>query len=294
MQQLIPRSYPGKIVSHHEFLEPCTSGDLSAVKAALDSNTPDTQIIVSMVTIAAYYKHLKLVEYLTERFPEVDISRRPILAACKTGSKDIVSLFVKKHPSILTVPHFNGTPLTAAIEAGTTLDFLEFLIELGADPNGKATGTTSVLSTAARRTRSVGPSCIEVISLLLQKGARLEKSGVLSSAVQGVSAQKEKVKFLLEQGADPNTDVDGSRAPAPPLHRAVAQGDLELVNMLLEHGADPNMKIWDGRTAFDFNAKSQQDIEDALKVAAGRYDIAIHSNYVQLSKVDLNRNNSSN
>ena len=119
-----------------------------------------------------------------------------------------------------------------------------------------------------------GPSFIEVISFLLRKGARLEKSAALSGAIQSANSH-EKVKFLLGQGADPNTDVDASSTPPPPpppLHTAVARGDLELVNLLLEHGADPNLKAWDDRTAFDFNGKSQQDIEDALKAAAERYN----------------------
>ena len=83
---------------------------------------------------------------------------------------------------------------------------------------------------------------------------------------------KREIKFLLEQGADPNTDVDASTPPPPPLHTAVAGGDLELVNLLLEHGADSNLKAWDDRARFDLNGKSPQDIEDALKAAAKRYN----------------------
>lgn len=271
---------PSNIQANHEFLDPCISGDLSALNAALDGKNPDANIIQAMVAIAAHYEQPGLIEYLTQKFPMVYIGHQPILAACKTGLKDLVSLFVEKNPSILTMPHFVGTPLTAAIGAGTALDFLEFLIDSGADPNGRYCGYTSVLRFAARRTPSVGPSCIEVISLLLRKGARLEKSGALSGAIFSARPRNEKAKFLLEQGADPNTNVDDFRPPPPPLHTAVAHGDLELVNMLLEHGADPNMKAWDGRTAFDFNGKSQQDIGDALNAAAGRYETApfkVHS-----------------
>lgn len=95
-----------------------------------------------------------------------------------------------------------------------------------------------------------------------------------------MNSRNERVKFLLGQGADPNTDVDASTTPPPPLHTAVAGSDLELVNLLLEHGADPNLKAWDDRTAFDFNGKSQQDIEDALKAAAEsitRNSLKVHS-----------------
>jgi len=255
-----------KTTAGHEFLDPCISGDLSAVKAALHGKSPASNIIDEMLTIAAHYEHLELVEYLIQNFSAHRIGHKAIFAACKTGSKDVVSLFLKKDPSILTIPHFVGTPLTAAITAGTPLDFLQFLIDKGADPNGRGSAVGSVLHVAAYHSPS-----IEAISFLLQNGARLEKSAALSGAVQSTRARNEKVKFLLEQGADPNTDVtDSPLFNNPPLHMAVEVGDLELVNMLLEHGADPNIKAWQGRTAFD--CKFRQDIGDALNAATERYD----------------------
>lgn len=104
------------------------------------------------------------------------------------------------------------------------------------------------------------------------KGLDSKKSTALSGTVRSSNSRNEKIKFLLEQGADPNTDVDASTPPPPPLHTAVAGGDLELVNLLLEHGAVSNLKAWDDRAAFNFNGKSPQDIEDAFKAAAERYD----------------------
>jgi len=270
----------GHSTADHEFLDPCVSGDFSALKAALDGKNPDANALDEMLAIAAYYQHLELIDYLFQKFPTASIGYMSILTACKTGSKDIVTRFLEKDPSILKVPHFVGTPLTAAIGANTPLDFLEFLIGSGADLNWKGATHPSVLHFA---TLYSGPSFIEVVSLLLRKGARLEKSAALSGAIQSANSRNEKVKFLLGQGADPNTDVDASDASTlspPPLHTAVAVGDLELVNLLLEHGADPNLKAWDNCTAFDFNGKSQQDIEDALKAAAERYNTqSTHSKF---------------
>ena len=169
----------------------------------------------------------------------------------------------RKSPYILGIPAFDGSPLIAAIGARTSLDFLEFLIDLGADPNISGGAWHSALYFAALRSSS-----IEVISLLLRKGARLEKSAALCGAVGSEKAPHEKVRFLLEQGADPNTDVTGRLPQEPPLHRAVRISDIELVNTLLEHGADPNTKTWSCRTAFDVKRTLRQDIGDALRAAA--------------------------
>ena len=73
----------------------------------------------------------------------------------------------------------------------------------------------SVIHFAALRSPYRDPSFIEVVSLLLRKGARLEKSAALSGAIQSTNSRNENVKFLLGQGADPNTDVDASTPPPP-------------------------------------------------------------------------------
>jgi hypothetical protein len=55
----------------------------------------------------------------------------------------------------------------------------------------------------------------------------------------------ERIKKLLEEGADPNIrDGDGNT----PLHFAASKGCAEVARLLLEHGADPNAQDKNGET----------------------------------------------
>ena len=48
------------------------------------------------------------------------------------------------------------------------------------------------------------------------------------------------MRFLLDQGADPNGVVEGDGSP---LIAAAAHGKLELVQMLIDHGADVSLAV---------------------------------------------------
>ena len=56
----------------------------------------------------------------------------------------------------------------------------------------------------------------------------------------------DSVKFLLDNGADPNIQADDGRTA---LMRAAVNGKLDVVTMLIDHGADSNFENEDGHTA---------------------------------------------
>jgi hypothetical protein len=62
------------------------------------------------------------------------------------------------------------------------------------------------------------------------------------------------VEYLLRYGADPNTNVKGTR----PLHEALEKGNLESVYHLLCHGADPLLYDYSGNMPIDLAEENEE------------------------------------
>jgi hypothetical protein len=76
-------------------------------------------------------------------------------------------------------------------------------------------------------------------------------------------AVRDGIRWLLEQGVDPNIPSNSDKANETPLHRAVSNSwEIEMIALLLRHGADARRRRADGRTAY------------ALAVQGGREDVA--------------------
>ncbi|GFN81375.1 fam83h antisense RNA 1 (head to head) [Plakobranchus ocellatus] len=80
----------------------------------------------------------------------------------------------------------------------------------------------------------------------------------LSEAANGGHAQA--INFLLERGADPNTQGQFMRTP---LYRAAFAGHLEATLALLENGADPRIYASDSQTPVDI--ASRDDVKAVLQ-----------------------------
>lgn len=108
----------------------------------------------------------------------------------------------------------------------------------------------------------------QTVDLIIEKDADLEavadnkmKVRPLHSAV--ASGSPEKVRRLLEAGANPNSQQQQGYTP---LMGASSAGRKEIVHLLLESGADTRLASDEGQTALDLaREKNQMDVLRILK-----------------------------
>jgi ankyrin repeat protein len=123
-------------------------------------------------------------------------------------------------------------------------------------------------------------SSLEIVKLLVERGATLEKTNALHAAAGGIGrgSPQERVKvmeFLLEKGFDINAlefaqepefpEQYESRIYGTPLHYAAAWGLDDRLEFLLQKGADPNILGYNYKTkehwgtALDWQKLNEED-----------------------------------
>ncbi|KAF2143889.1 uncharacterized protein K452DRAFT_285928, partial [Aplosporella prunicola CBS 121167] len=113
-------------------------------------------------------------------------------------------------------------------------------------PVGVARGTTPLDIAASA-------SSLEILQILLDNGAKLERSSALHKAASSPNDKDDRLpvmQFLLDCGMDINAFErfpDDTRFDirkqllGTPLHYATARGNVKAVRFLLEHGADKSV-----------------------------------------------------
>lgn len=141
---------------------------------------------------------------------------------------------------------YDLTPLQAAAKGGH-VELVKFLIDEGALVQDHEQGNEALLDAASS-------GHFNVVKLLCCEGkidpnvqyARGTTALCRAAELRDRDSQKESgeemVKFLLDQGADPNLGTSDG-----PLHRASLHSHLNTMRLLLDHGADPT-KVCDNTT----------------------------------------------
>ncbi|MBN1185165.1 MAG: ankyrin repeat domain-containing protein [Bacteroidales bacterium] len=214
----------------------------------------------------------------------------PLMLAAKTNNIEFAKRLIKEDGTIVeTTNNWGETPLSFAVSEKNP-DMVEFLLELGANPNHrKKLGTPVLLALNNIRDesgmrifraliergasvdwkgkegeevlhRAAADGFSEGVKYCLGKGTNANTTGTYSSGIPALtlaseSGSLESVKLLVNNGADINRQsYDGSTS----LIIATQEGHIEIVKYLLENNADITLKTSNGKTAFDFAKENEK------------------------------------
>ncbi|KAI2609376.1 ankyrin repeat-containing domain protein [Hypoxylon fragiforme] len=195
---------------------------------------PSAETIQSLLAKAAWESQLPVVEFLVSRYPSVPLNEETVRAAIYSSSTDLVSALLAKDPSIINWQFDRrGTPIALACVSKQPVEFVEFLLRAGADPNLDPDVTPLPLAGAAFH-QDIG-----AIGVLLKYGAKLEGSGALGVAAS--RGHEAVVRYLMERGARPETDTSKVGSPESAVHYAVRKGHLGVLRIFLEYGLERRM-----------------------------------------------------
>ncbi|KAJ4246055.1 hypothetical protein NW762_013800 [Fusarium torreyae] len=224
-----------------------SAGDVGQLKTLLttDQEPQSEQSLQKLLTTAAKGSHLDAINFLLSQYPYVPLDEEIVRAAVNTGSVPIFEALLARDPGVINMQFDRrGTPLIVACMGQQRFEYLKFLLEAGADPNQDPDAALFPLALAAGLYND--PT---VIDLLLQHGARLERSGALAAAAW--RGKVSMLRRLLDRGARLDADARDVGIHESPLHVAVKAGRVGVVKILLQHGADPSSTDANGTTAIE-------------------------------------------
>jgi ankyrin repeat protein len=162
----------------------------------------------------------------------------------KSKSTGIVQCFIDNGVDVNFKAAGNGnfpSALATAIHE-RRLDIVEMLLNAGADPNlsfdseiseGPFINDVQGFTVVFFAVRSDEPIVINILKLLIEKGANINKADSLGNTPSMTACELgklESVKILLTNGANPNQTNYKSKKP---LDFAIISGNQELINLLI-------------------------------------------------------------
>jgi ankyrin len=244
-------------------------GDLESSKLLLDKGADVNQVTEygwSPLLTATNNRHYKLAEYLLERGANVNLANKgswtPLYLA--TDNRNI-----------------EGGDFPVPKSDIDHLEYIQFLLEHGANPNARAKDNTLTRTIftmqwffeagATPFVRAAQSGDLDLLKLLVKHGADpmlktdFGDTALTAAAgigwVEGVTYEHsvkenvETVKYLLELGLDPNAANSDGRTP---LMGAALKGRSEVVQILVDHGA-----------RLDQRDKGSRDTDTVVSVNAG-------------------------
>jgi len=212
------------------FFDAIRAGDLAAVRALLDQDpallTAKNAQSQSAVLFSIYNRQKEVRDLLLSRGVPLELHE-----AAAAGDVARVKELVEKDASLAKGFSPDGFPILALAAVFGQFEVTKYLHAKGGDVNAAASNGSGY--------------------------------NALTGAV--TSGHTEIVKWLLENGADPNYRYANNYSP---LLNAAANGHLEILKLLIAHGADLHAKTNDGKTALAFAEERKHGaVADYLRAA---------------------------
>ncbi len=197
---------------YNSFAEAIKANDIYAVKEMLDENptlihsvTPEG---LSMVMLAVYNRHLKLVEILSMRKRHLDI-----FEAAAVGNRAEVERVINKDKNRLSEYSADGyTALGYACWFGH-LEIVRFLVSKGAQVNAPAKNNSKVTPFHS----AVAGKHVEVVEILMKHGADVNlkhQNDLTALHAAAANGHAQMVKMLVDNGANKSAKDSGGKTPA--------------------------------------------------------------------------------
>ena len=227
-------SWPERVV------ETAKQQNKAALQALLDRHTEVNIPQADGATAlhwAAYWDDLEAVTLLIYAGAQVDAANdlgvTPLSLACANGNASLVGTLLKAGADPNTTPSSGETPLMTAARSGST-DAVKMLLSHGAEVNSK-----TPVSEQTALMWALSEKHLDVARTLIEQKANISarsRSGFTPLQFAARQGDLDGARILLEAGANVNeTSSDGSA-----LLVATIRGHVPLAIFLLEHGANPN------------------------------------------------------
>lgn len=172
----------------------------------------------------------------------------PLIAAVSSSNSEIIRLILSRNVNVNSRRLDGTTALSLAADEGI-VEPVKLLLAHGANVSESYQNWTALHSAAYGANRKTGASELDVINLLLDHGADINKDALNGGTPLMCAAAKRDapaVRLLLIRGAKVNVHAatDGNTA----LLVAASTGDRDVLKALLEFGADYTLKNKKGQT----------------------------------------------
>ncbi|KAF4452390.1 hypothetical protein FALBO_16181, partial [Fusarium albosuccineum] len=203
-----------------------------------------------LLSIAARFGHIDLCEDLLGRGFDVDkhvekTSQTALGEAMEGRQIETMRLLLKSGAN----PNWVMQDCSLLCSAAATKDeYVQALLEAGADPDIKCDGTDCEFGCALSTAAWFGN--VGAVQALIQKGATINPEPLGGEYGSPLAAAAHRgnldcTRLLIEHGADPNACLKFGKYGSP-LTAAARRGQLDCAHFLIEHGADANACLESG------------------------------------------------